>query len=129
MVFGRKPAKKNCYPFTKRQNEVRIEPWKHFELKDPTVRTFLFHLGPSGLKKGYTAISGLPSPGVVFYVNGAMTPNIYVKRGVKYQLRVEAGNNGFNAAAYHPLYISDDPHGGYSKMTEEERSVSFSAQF
>jgi hypothetical protein len=50
-----------------------------------------------------------------------MTPVLYVKRGRTYTFRVEGGNNPHNAYVYHPLYISNEPHGGYIKYKEEER--------
>ncbi|RWS18503.1 Skeletor: isoforms D/E-like protein 1, partial [Leptotrombidium deliense] len=59
--------------------------------------------------------------GLVWYINGLLSPVLYVKRGKTYTFRVEGGNNPHNAYAYHPMYISNDQFGGFVKYTEAER--------
>lgn len=36
---------------------------------------------------------------------------------------VEGGADKSTADFYNPLYLSDDPFGGYSKLSEDERKV------
>lgn len=36
--------------------------------------------------------------------------------------RVYGGNNPHSAEYYHPLIITDEPHGGFDKLTDEAQS-------
>lgn len=36
---------------------------------------------------------------------------------------VEGGNDKSTSNFYNPLYISDDPFGGYAKLSNDEREV------
>ncbi len=65
-------------------------------LADPSTRTFEARLGPSGGAKGYTGITGLPTTGTVWYVNGQMAPEIYLRRGLTYAFRIEGGNDPYS---------------------------------
>ncbi len=42
---------------------------------------------------------------------------------------VEGGDDKSTDKFYNPLYISDDPFGGYMKLSADERKVSVRAQF
>ncbi|XP_067139649.1 protein Skeletor, isoforms B/C-like [Centruroides vittatus] len=119
--LGRKKHVKNCFAFTKSPTEKKKISWKIMQLRDQKTDTFIMRVGPPADWKGYLGITGKPTPGVVWYVNGLLAPEIYVKRGKKYTFKVEGGNNPYNARYYHPLYITDDPHGGYGRYTEEQR--------
>ena len=55
--------------------------WGPFRLFDPTLRTFDARLGPSGNMKGYTGITGLPSTGFAWFINGYLVPELYLRRG------------------------------------------------
>ncbi|KAK4337397.1 hypothetical protein RND71_043344 [Anisodus tanguticus] len=48
---------------------------------------------PGGPEKGYSSLTGNTqhSPGLVWYINGLMSPILYVRRGVTYTFRVEGG--------------------------------------
>lgn len=67
---------------------------------------------------------GRSSPGVAWYINGLLCPELYLRRNRRYTFVIEGGNDPYNARFYHPFYITDDSHGGYGKYTEEERQVS-----
>ncbi len=59
----------------------------------------------------------------VWYVNGYMSPEIWLKRGVAYTFHVEGGDDMSTEQFYNPLYFSNEPFGGYTKLLEQERSV------
>ena len=56
-------------------------------LFDPSLRTFDARLGPSGGKKGYAGMTGLPSSGLAWSINGYMAPELYLRRGLTYAFR------------------------------------------
>lgn len=49
-------------------------------------------------------------------------PELTLKRGLSYKFLVRGGNNPHSAENYHPLIITDEPHGGYDKLTEADKS-------
>ncbi|KAK7794155.1 hypothetical protein R5R35_005362 [Gryllus longicercus] len=83
--------------------------------------TFSVRIGPTGGKRGYTAITGLPSWGIAWYVNDLLIPEIFVERGQTYTFVVEGGIDPTNPAKYHPFYITDNKEGGYGQKTEDQR--------
>ncbi len=95
--------------------------WGPFRLFDPTLRTFDARLGPSGNIKGYQGITGLPSTGYAWFINGYLVPELYLRRGLTYAFRVEGGKDPYSAEFYHPLVITSDPIGGYDRLSEEQR--------
>lgn len=44
-----------------------------------------------------------------------------LKRGETYSFIVETGNDASVPAEYHPVYIADDPVGGYVQLSPDER--------
>lgn len=131
--FGRKPEK-NCFPFTQlipddssdvqvtKPQSLESKPWGPLRIMNQTITTYYARLGVAGGSRGYTSSTdGQGSPGYVWYINGLMAPVIFVRRGVEYYFRVEGGNDPSNGAFYHPLYITDDPNGGYIKHSDAER--------
>lgn len=101
--------------------DVDKNSWGPLKIVNQTLTTFYARLGEAGGEKGYTRLTNESSPGLVWYINGLMAPTIFARRGTTYVFRVEGGNNPSNAYLYHPLYITNDPHGGYSKYRDEER--------
>lgn len=143
--LGRKPEK-NCFPFVLPRTDLPpvatvdapsssssssasgttdkvVVPtsWGPSRIVNQTLTTFYARLGEAGGEKGYTRLTNESSPGLVWYINGLMAPVIFARRGTTYTFRVEGGNNPSNAYLYHPLYITNDPHGGYSKYRDDER--------
>jgi hypothetical protein len=123
--FGRKPLK-TCYSFTRTpeslpQENAHLKPWGPLRIVNQTLTTVYARLGVPGGQRGFFGSTGKSSPGLVWYMNGLMSPVLYVKRGRSYVFRVEGGNNPNNAFTYHPLYITNDPSGGYVKLTDAER--------
>lgn len=99
-----------------------MKPWGPIKLFNRSLTTFYARIGDSGGFKGYYGLTGgVSSPGLVWYINGLLAPILYVKRGRTYTFRVEGGNNPYNSYYYHPLYITNDPHGGFIEYSESER--------
>nr|XP_027204866.1 protein Skeletor, isoforms B/C-like [Dermatophagoides pteronyssinus] len=139
IVFGRK-SERNCFHFTTPRSDLFeqqqqlsntpistqtssliTKPWGPLRLLNRTMTTFYARLGDSGGLRGYYGSTGQASPNLVWYMNGMLAPILYVKRGRTYTFRVEGGNNPQQAELYNPLYITNDPHGGYTELTETER--------
>jgi len=100
--------------------------WGPIRILNQTSTTFYARLGvPGGPEKGYSAITGNTqhSPGLVWYINGLMSPILYVRRGVTYTFRVEGGSDPVNLRYYNPLYLTTDPNGGYAQLDEETRKT------
>uniref|UniRef100_A0A2K6W493 DM13 domain-containing protein n=1 Tax=Onchocerca volvulus TaxID=6282 RepID=A0A2K6W493_ONCVO len=81
---------------------------------------FTFQLGPPGGRRGYQFMAHARPAKYVWYVNGYLA-DIYLKRGVTYTFNVEGGNDKSTSDFYNPLYISDDPFGGFAKLSNDER--------
>ncbi len=61
----------------------------------------------------------MPSSGLVWYVDGKLAPEIWLQRGITYSISVHGGNNPHDAEHYNPLIITDEPHGGYERLSEQ----------
>ena len=61
----------------------------------------------------------MPPSGTVWYLDGKMSPEIWMQRGLTYSIFVNGGNNPHNAENYNPLIITDEPHGGYERLSEQ----------
>lgn len=83
--------------------------------------TFDVHIGPSGGPRGYSAITGLPSWGIAWWVNGYLIPELVLRRGTKYTFRVNGGDDPSDGANYHPFYLTTSEKGGYFQLSPEER--------
>ncbi|XP_014255074.1 protein Skeletor, isoforms B/C [Cimex lectularius] len=114
--FGK--TQDNCFPFATNDKEI-LEPWDRPKIIDKGLRVFTATLGPSGGKRGYQGITGMPSPGLSWYINGLLIPEIWMRRGFTYAIRIFGGNNPHSAELYNPLIITDEPHGGLERRTEE----------
>lgn len=51
-----------------------------------------------------------------------MTPELWLRRGLSYAFKVYGGNNPHSAEYYHPLIITDEPHGGFDRLTDQAQS-------
>ncbi|XP_054258338.1 protein Skeletor, isoforms B/C [Macrosteles quadrilineatus] len=115
--LGRKEPYNTCFSFTRTYKELR-EPWERPKIIDRTLRTFTATLGPAGGKRGYQGITGMPSNGLAWYINGLLVPEIWMRRGFTYAIRIYGGNNPHSAEFYNPLIITDEPHGGLERLSE-----------
>lgn len=140
LVFGRK-SQNNCFQFTTPRKKIFetngasqtgasgisqvsslvTRSWGPLRLLNRTMTTFYARIGDSGGLRGYYGSTGQAAPNLVWYINGLLAPVLYVKRGRTYTFRVEGGNNPSLAEVYNPLYITSDPHGGYTEQTDTER--------
>lgn len=59
---------------------------------------FSARIGPTGGKRGYSAITGQPSWGIAWYINDLLIPEITVERGQTYTFVVEGGEDSTNPA-------------------------------
>lgn len=66
--------------------------------------------------------AGKPSIGLAWYIEGSLIPELYLRRGLTYSFRVHGGNNPHSADLYHPLIITDEPHGGYDTLSDLAQS-------
>ncbi|XP_073818212.1 protein Skeletor, isoforms B/C [Musca autumnalis] len=102
------------------KDESGPTPWPTRKLSN--VNSFTARIGPTGGKRGYTPITGIPSWGIAWYINDLLIPEITVERGKTYEFIVEGGDISAQPARYHPFYISDSPEGGIGQKTGVELS-------
>ncbi|XP_049807880.1 protein Skeletor, isoforms B/C [Schistocerca nitens] len=116
--LNRKEKESNCFAFTRTHENFR-EPWEKAQIFDRSIRTFRAILGPAGGKRGYQGITGMTSTGLAWYINGYLVPELWLRRGLTYSFSVYGGNNPHSAETYHPFIITDEPHGGYDRLSEQ----------
>uniref|UniRef100_A0A914US43 DM13 domain-containing protein n=1 Tax=Plectus sambesii TaxID=2011161 RepID=A0A914US43_9BILA len=80
----------------------------------PTDLTFA--LGPPAGAKARAMRSICDNLSTVWYVQGQMTPEIWVQRGKIYRLKAQGGEQ-------HPLYITSEETGGYINKPASEQAV------
>ncbi|KAH9416326.1 hypothetical protein DERP_000831 [Dermatophagoides pteronyssinus] len=132
--FGRKNPKRNCYEnlWDKVINEpanifntiansqvseteiiYELRPWKPAIIKTTNNHVFHVVIGPAGnAQQGYTSITGQESPGIAFWINDLLIPELHVVRGHDYTFLIETGDNRTDKKHYHPFYITDSREGG-----------------
>jgi len=118
--FGRTEPYDTCIPFTSDRKEVTT-PWFVPPIFDPSRRTFSARLGPGGGRRGYSGLTGQPASNLVWYIEGLMVPQLYLRRGLTYFFKVEGGSNPRSPEFYHPFMVTDEPVGGYDRLTQEQR--------
>ncbi|XP_054714140.1 protein Skeletor, isoforms B/C-like [Uloborus diversus] len=114
--FGRSPPQDRCNPL-KTMTTSKPSSWLPLKIAGPT--TFRAQIGPTGGDKGYTAITGAQSWGIAWWMNGLLIPELTVRRGTNYTFIVEGGDDVTNSAAYHPLYITNNPEGGGGQFLDQ----------
>eukprot|EP00088_Acartia_fossae_P021873 TRINITY_DN23239_c0_g1_i1.p1 TRINITY_DN23239_c0_g1~~TRINITY_DN23239_c0_g1_i1.p1 ORF type:complete len:682 (+),score=132.87 TRINITY_DN23239_c0_g1_i1:69-2114(+) len=119
--FGRAEQYDSCFPFTSDRKEVTT-PWSIPPIFDPTRRSFSARLGPAGGRRGFSGKTGLPSSSLVWYIEGLMVPELYLRRGLTYSFKIEGGSNPRSTEYYHPFIITDEPVGGYDRLTDFQKS-------
>jgi len=118
---GRSEPYQDCFAFTSDRGD-HVTPWRIPPIFDPTKRSFTARLGPSGGKRGYSGRKGNPpSSSLVWFVEGLMAPDLYMRRGLTYTFKVEGGSNPRSAEFYHPLIVTDEPVGGYLRLTKKQK--------
>lgn len=76
-------------------------------------------------------ITGNPSWGIAWYINGTLIPELHLMRGTTYTFRVAGGDDIQNGAQYHPLYLTSSPDGGFSatQVSSGNKRKNFTAFF
>ncbi|XP_030369637.1 protein Skeletor, isoforms B/C isoform X2 [Scaptodrosophila lebanonensis] len=92
------------------KDESGPKPWPTRKIEG--VTKFRAVIGPTGGKRGYTPITGVPSWGIAWYLNDLLIPEITVERGKTYEFTIEGGSDPAQPARFHPFYITDSPEGG-----------------
>lgn len=111
----------DCVSFTMGEEPVP-EVWDKSQIFDRAIRSFNAVLGPAGGKRGYQGITGHVSNGLAWYINGLMIPELWLRRGLTYSFKVRGGNNPHSPEYYHPLVITDEPQGGYDRLSDAKQS-------
>jgi hypothetical protein len=99
-----------------------VEVWERNVIVDKAVRSFTATLGPSGGKKGYQGYTKHVSNGLAWYINGLLAPELFLRRGLTYSFKVRGGNNPHSSEHYHPLVITDEPRGGFDRLSDLKQS-------
>lgn len=94
-------------------------PWAQEKISNEKV--FTARIGPTGGKRGYTAITGIPSWGISWWINDLLIPEIYVVRGQTYTFMIEGGDDPTQGARYHPFYITSSEEGGFGQKKEVQQ--------
>ncbi|RWS23194.1 Protein Skeletor:-like isoforms D/E, partial [Leptotrombidium deliense] len=119
IAFSRPKTTNNCKSMTTTSSPVETrnpEPsgvsktWKQHVIQN--VTTLKAQIGPAGGSRGYTALTGIQSWGISWWINGFLIPEIHVERGKDYTFIVEGGDDPSKQATYHPLYITNSEEGG-----------------
>merc|ERR1711892_718650 len=110
-----------CFAFNSDRKEILV-PWDIPPIFDPTKRSFSARLGPAGGKRGFSGKTGLPSSSMVWFIEGFMVPELYLRRGLTYTFKVEGGGNPRSAEFYHPFIMTDEPIGGVARLTKKQTS-------
>lgn len=116
--FNSSEAIDDCFSFSQGEAKPELELWERNPITDKTIRSFTATLGPSGGKKGYQGITKHVSNGLTWYINGFLAPDLFLRRGLTYSFKVRGGNNPHSAEFYHPLVITDEPHGGFDRLSD-----------
>lgn len=95
------------------------KPWPQQRISNQ--KTLRARIGPTGGERGYTAITGIPSWGIAWWINDLLIPEIVVERGQTYTFIVEGGNDKTQGARYHPFYITSSSEGGFGQKKEVEQ--------
>ena len=110
---GRKKRKKQRKK-TKNERKKRIHEEEQFNCEmNLLMNILIFFFSGQGADDDYFS----------WYINGLLIPEITLKRGETYTFYVEGGDDPTRPLEYHPLYITDDPVGGYGSKTDAQRQV------
>lgn len=111
----------DCSSFSANPPRPDVELWDRVYIFDKNLRVFNASIGPSGGKKGYLGITKHVSNSLAWYMNGALVPELFMRRGLTYAFKVRGGNNPHSTEHYHPLIITDEPIGGFDKLSDSNQ--------
>jgi hypothetical protein len=122
MQFNTSTTASDCVSFTTEPPKQPVEIWDRTPISGKTTKSFTAVLGPSGGNKGYTGITKNVTNGLAWYINGLLVPELTMRRGWNYQFLVRGGNNPHSAEHYHPFVITDEPRGGFDRLSDSKQS-------
>jgi hypothetical protein len=111
----------DCFGFTTEKKQ-EIELWERTYITDKAIRAFTATIGPTGGNKGYKGITKHVTNSFAWYINGFLAPDLFLRRGLTYSFKVRGGNNPHSPEFYHPMVITDEPHGGYDRLSDTKQS-------
>ncbi len=111
----------DCFSFTVSQSKPELEIWERPRIFDKGLRVFNASIGPSAGKKGYAGITKHVTNSIAWYINGLLAPELYLRRGLTYAFKVRGGNNPHSTEHYHPLIITDEPIGGFDRLSDSKQ--------
>ncbi|XKL66519.1 hypothetical protein PGB90_009939 [Kerria lacca] len=108
-----------CSPLNIDEDKQK-KSWSKSIIRNTNI--FSVRIGPNGGRRGFSAITtNRLSPGIAWYINGKLIPEIFVERGKTYTFIVEGGNIVDNYLQYHPFYITDNDEGAFGQKSESEQ--------
>ncbi|XP_037295843.1 protein Skeletor, isoforms B/C [Manduca sexta] len=117
--LSQQPPENDCTPFTVGARDTPAA-WDTAQLFDPALRAFRVTLGPAGGARGLAG-RGRASPPLALYVNGQLAPELQLRRGLRYVLKVQAGNDPHSPTEYHPVIVTAEPRGGLERLPEAQQ--------
>lgn len=111
----------DCFSFTVSPPKPDVEIWDRHRIYDKGLRVFNATLGPSAGSKGYAGITKHVANSLSWYINGLLAPELYMRRGLTYAFKVRGGNNPHSVEHYHPLIITDEPIGGFDRLSDSKQ--------
>ncbi|XP_072933137.1 protein Skeletor, isoforms B/C isoform X2 [Epargyreus clarus] len=123
LQLAQNPPENDCFPFTIGGRAPAPAAWERAALTDPALRVFRAALGPAGGARGLAG-RARAAPARAWYVNGQLAPDLQLRRGLHYTVKVMGGNDPHSAEAYHPLVVTSEPHGGLERLSDDaQRAV------
>jgi hypothetical protein len=111
----------DCFSFTVSPPKQEVELWDRPRIFDKGLRVFNASIGPSAGKKGYAGITKHVTNSLSWYINGLLAPELFLRRGLTYAFKVRGGNNPHSTEHYHPLIITDEPIGGFDRLSDSKQ--------
>lgn len=69
----------------------------------------------------FVTLTGVGPEGTAFYLNGMLSPDVYLVRGRTYVFVVETGLGG--NGVFQPVYFTTDSAGGYQGKSDYQKRV------
>lgn len=85
----------DCFSFTVSPPKQEIELWDRPRIFDKGLRVFNASIGPSGGSKGYAGITKHVTNSLAWYINGLLSPELYLRRGLTYAFKGKIQENKF----------------------------------
>ncbi|XP_072933128.1 protein Skeletor, isoforms B/C isoform X1 [Epargyreus clarus] len=87
LQLAQNPPENDCFPFTIGGRAPAPAAWERAALTDPALRVFRAALGPAGGARGLAG-RARAAPARAWYVNGQLAPDLQLRRGLHYTVKV-----------------------------------------